>query len=297
MEMAKKVAKQASRILITGESGTGKELFAQAIHNAGPRRSGPFIAISCASIPRELVEAELFGYVPGAFTGANKSGAMGKFELAQNGTIFLDEINSLPMEAQGKLLRALQQNEIVRVGGTMPIRFDATVISASNVSLPELVNSKMFRQDLLYRVNSVEIQIPPLRERTGDIEILINYFIGKQARSQGRKITMSQLWKQAMLAHNWVGNVRELENACEYSTIVCESGVLQSKDLHPSLSPDKSSPFQAGQFIESDGSLEDTYKKCLLHTLDNCGGNMSEAAKRLGISRSTLYRKLKKFES
>lgn len=296
IELARKIAKQANRILITGESGTGKELFAQAVHNAGPRRSGPFVAISCASIPRELVEAELFGYVPGAFTGAHKSGALGKFELAQNGTIFLDEINSLPMEAQGKLLRALQQNEFIKVGGTTPVHFEATIIAATNVSLPEMVSSKLFRQDLLYRINSVEIEIPPLRERTGDIEILIEYFIAKQARSQGRQISMTPLWKNAMLAHNWVGNVRELENACEYSLIVSESGILQTKHLHPSLNVKRSKARPFSHPIEPEGSLNDTYKKCLIQTLDSCGGNLSDTAKRLGISRSTLYRKLKKYD-
>lgn len=291
VQLAKKVAKKATRVLITGESGTGKELFAQAIHNASPRRSGPFVAISCASIPRELVEAELFGYVAGAFTGASKSGAMGKFELAQNGTLFLDEINSLPMEAQGKLLRALQQNEIVRVGGTTPIPVNAHVITATNVSLPELVASKRFREDLLYRINSVEVRIPPLRERPGDAEVLIQYFIGKLARSQNRQVRISSSWLNAMLQHVWSGNVRELENACEYSMILCEGDTLQTKHL-PAALGGRGESVQAAPVCEH---VDDAYKKWLSNALQACGGNISEASARLGISRGTLYRKMKKY--
>ena len=291
--LARKVAKKATRILITGESGTGKELFAQAVHNAGPRRSGPFVAISCASIPRELVEAELFGYVAGAFTGASKSGSMGKFELAQNGTLFLDEINSLPMEAQGKLLRALQQNEIVRVGGTTPIPVNAHVITASNVSLSQLVASRRFREDLLYRINSVEIQIPPLRERPGDTEILIRHFIAKLARSQNRVVRISPPWLKAMLEYSWSGNVRELENACEYSMILCEGDTLRETHLPPSLYvAEKNAQFAHAQCEH----VDDAYKKWLCNALQACGGNISEAAVRLGVSRGTLYRKMKKYK-
>ena len=178
------------------------------------------MAISCASIPRELIEAELFGYVSGSFTGANKNGAIGKFELAQNGTLFLDEIGSLPLEAQGKLLRALQQNEIVRIGGKMPIPVNVNVISANNVDLRELVKTKMFREDLLYRLNTVEIAIPPLRERAGDTELLIKHFVEGFARLQKRRMKISTGWMEAMVQHAWRGNVRELEHACEAAMIL-----------------------------------------------------------------------------
>ena len=294
IKLAQKIAKKASRVLITGESGTGKELFAQAIHNAGPRRSGPFVAISCASIPRELVEAELFGYVSGSFTGASKGGAVGKFELAQNGTLFLDEINSLPLEAQGKLLRALQQNEIVRVGGKAPIPVNAHVISATNVNLPELVRARMFREDLLYRLNSVEIQIPALRERPGDTEILIRHFVGNYARSQKREITISQTWLDAMLRHGWTGNVRELENACEYALIVCDGNTLQLRHVPPSISGIEGVQDTGARSIHCD-NVDDAYRKWLCVALESCDGNITAASEKFGISRSTLYRKIKKY--
>ena len=294
IKLAQKIARKATRILITGESGTGKELFAQALHNAGPRRSGPFVAISCASIPRELVEAELFGYVSGSFTGASKGGAVGKFELAQNGTLFLDEINSLPLEAQGKLLRALQQNEIVRVGGKAPVPVNAHVISATNVSLPELVGARMFREDLLYRLNSVEIHIPALRERPGDIEILIRHFVNAYAKSQKRQITISQTWLDAMLEHTWTGNVRELENACEYALIVCEGNTLQLRHI-PSSLMDVGSMQDAGPRTIQCDHVDDAYKKWLCKALESCNSNITAAADKFGISRSTLYRKIKRY--
>ncbi len=292
IQLAKKIAKKATRILITGESGTGKELFAQSIHNAGPRRSGPFVAISCASIPRDLVEAELFGYVAGAFTGASKNGAMGKFEQAQNGTLFLDEINSLPMDAQGKLLRALQENEILRVGGQTPIPVNAHVITASNEDLSTLAASKRFREDLLYRINSVEIQIPPLRERRGDVEVLIKHFIAKLARSQHREVQLSPTWLYNMINYNWTGNVRELENACEYSMILCEGAIIMETHLHPSII---SSCSIENILQEPCEKVDETYKKWLLTALYAYKGNISKASEKLGLSRGTLYRKMKKY--
>lgn len=294
IQLARKIARKATRILLTGESGTGKELFAQAIHNAGPRRAGPFVAISCASIPRELVEAELFGYVSGAFTGASKGGTVGKFELAQNGTLFLDEINSLPIEAQGKLLRALQQNEIIRVGGKAPIMVNAHVISATNVSLPELAKARMFREDLLYRLNSVEIHIPPLRDRQDDTEILTKHFIQLFAKSQNREVTASQAWLEAMLEHPWLGNIRELENACEYSMIVCEGDTLLLRHLPPAIKGGE------GDTLFSPGRhncerVDDAYKKWLTKALESCEGNITATAEKFGVSRSTLHRKIKKY--
>ncbi len=289
VQLAKKVAKKATRVLITGESGTGKELFAQAIHNASPRRAGPFVAISCASIPRDLVEAELFGYVAGAFTGANKGGAMGKFELAQDGTLFLDEINSLPMEAQGKILRALQQNEIVKVGGKSPIAVNAHVISATNMDLTELVEGKKFREDLLYRLNSVEIHIPPLRERKDDTEVLIRHFIARHAHAQNRRVRITAAWLGPMLNHSWQGNIRELENACEYAMILCEDNTLKETHLPPHFDTD------CAQAKVSCENMDDAYKKWLCNGLYACRGNLSSAASKLGISRGTLYRKMKKY--
>ncbi len=293
IQLAKRVAKKATRILLTGESGTGKELFAQAIHNAGPRQGRPFVAISCASIPRELVEAELFGYVGGAFTGASKSGAVGKFELAQNGTLFLDEINSLPLEAQGKLLRALQQNEIIRVGGKAPIAVNVHIIAATNANLSDLVAAHMFRDDLLYRINSVEIHIPPLRERTQDVEILIKHFINYYAKLQNRTVTISPQWLHYMVQHQWLGNVRELENACEYAMIVCEDDTLLPKHLPTNIGVQEE---QHEKDLLHCVHVDDAYKQWLVEIMAACGGNITQAAEKFGLSRSTLYRKLKKYD-
>ncbi|MFR0675881.1 sigma-54-dependent Fis family transcriptional regulator [Enterobacterales bacterium AW_CKDN230030176-1A_HGKHYDSX7] len=294
VQLAKRIAKKANRVLINGESGTGKELFAQGIHNAGPRRAQPFVAISCASIPRELIEAELFGYVSGSFTGANKNGAIGKFELAQNGTLFLDEIGSLPLEAQGKLLRALQQNEIVRIGGKVPIPVNVNVISANNVDLRELVKTKMFREDLLYRLNTVEIAIPPLRERAGDTELLIKHFIERFARLQKRRMKISAGWMEAMMQHAWRGNVRELEHACEAAMILCDGEILTRRHLPPSVDgavDDELHPFAAAPCE----SMQENYQRWLLQAIEQCDGNLTTVAKRHGVSRSTLYRKVREF--
>lgn len=293
IQLANKVAKKATRVLINGESGTGKELFAQGIHNAGPRRSQPFVAISCASIPRDLIEAELFGYVSGSFTGANKNGAVGKFELAQNGTLFLDEIGSLPLEAQGKLLRALQQNEITRIGGKVPIPVNVNVISANNIELRELVESRMFREDLLYRLNNVEIHIPPLRERTGDTEFLIKYFIEHFAKAQQRSVKISPGWMEAMLNHHWPGNVRELEHACEAALILCDENVLTRRHLPPAVETDASAEDVHAYLKGNCESLQESFQKWLLRAIESCDGNLSIVAKKHGLSRSTLYRKVK----
>ncbi|MGO7135809.1 sigma-54-dependent Fis family transcriptional regulator [Rhizobium leguminosarum] len=295
IQLAKKVAKKASRVLITGESGTGKELFAQGIHNAGPRHAQPFVAISCASIPRDLIEAELFGYVGGAFTGASKNGAVGKFELAQNGTLFFDEIGSLPMEAQGKLLRALQQNEITRIGGKVPIPVNVNVISANNVSLQELVKMRMFREDLMYRLNSVEILIPPLRDRAGDTEILINYFVAGLSRAQSRKVKISPSWLEPMLQHHWRGNVRELEHACETALILCDDEVLTRRHLPPSVSGGAGEYNHSAVLGECD-TLDENFRKWLLSALESYEGNLSIIAEKHNISRSTLHRRIKDFE-
>ncbi|MGK0149665.1 sigma-54-dependent Fis family transcriptional regulator [Pseudomonas putida] len=295
VQLAKQIAKKASRVLINGESGTGKELFAQGIHNAGPRRSQPFVAISCASIPRELIEAELFGYVSGSFTGANKNGAIGKFELAQNGTLFLDEIGSLPLEAQGKLLRALQQNEIVRIGGKVPIPVNVNVISANNVDLRELVRTRMFREDLLYRLNTVEISIPPLRERAGDTELLIKHFVEGFARVQKRRVKISAGWMEAMSKHAWRGNVRELEHACEAAMILCEGDILTRRHLPSSVEGALEDDLHAFAGMPCE-SMQENFQRWLLQAIEQCDGNLTTVAKRHGVSRSTLYRKVREFE-
>lgn len=295
IQLAKKIAGKATRVLITGESGTGKELFAQGIHNAGQRRAQPFVAISCASIPRDLIEAELFGYVAGSFTGANKTGAVGKFELANNGTLFLDEIGSLPMEAQGKILRALQQNEITRIGGKTPIPVNVNVISANNVSLNELVKLRTFREDLLYRLNSIEIQVPPLRDRTGDTEYLAKYFINTIAKNQGRKVKISSAWMDGILRHYWRGNVRELEHACETALILCDDGALTRRHLPQSVLVGQGEAVRSYVSSELD-SMDENFRKWLIASVEESQGNISDIAKKNNIARSTLYRKAKQFD-
>jgi len=212
--------------LITGESGTGKELFAQAIHQASAYSSGPFVAINCAAIPKELIETELFGYVPGAFTGAKKDGNKGKFVQAHGGTLFLDEIGDMPLELQSKLLRVLQERMVTPVGGTNPIPIDIRVISATNQDLEKMIREKTFRSDLYYRLNVINLTIPPLRERKDDIPVLIDYFLDKYAFhiDKGKtRFTKSAL--QALQHYDWPGNVRELENVVELAVNLPEQEV------------------------------------------------------------------------
>ncbi|MBP1762350.1 MAG: hypothetical protein H6Q64_1892, partial [Firmicutes bacterium] len=215
--LAQQVAYQPqTRVLITGETGTGKELFAQAIHNASPRANCPFVRVNCAAIPENLLEAELFGYETGAYTGAKKGGRMGKFELANNGTIFLDEIGELPLAMQSKLLVVLQEKELERIGGDRPIKLDVRVISATNRNLPKMVENGLFRQDLYYRLNVVQVEIPPLRERQADISLLIDYILEKLNQRLGTEIQrMSREVSEILQKYHWPGNVRELENVME----------------------------------------------------------------------------------
>jgi transcriptional regulator with PAS, ATPase and Fis domain len=292
--MARRAAQSNSRVLIFGESGTGKELFAQAIHNASPIRSGPFVAISCAAIPRDLVESELFGYEDGAFTGARKGGMIGKIELASGGTLFLDEINSLSLDIQAKLLRTLQQMEVVRIGGSRPISVDVRVISATNRKLLEAVRQGTFREDLYFRLNVVEIAIPPLRERKEDIPFLADLFIQRQSDKMRRcSSSFTPATLQIMQAYAWPGNVRELENVCERSLLVAEDDEITPANLprellSPPLVPD-SFPMKLGEGMKIDA----VYHSLIQSTLAACNGNISRAAKQLGVARSTLYRRMR----
>jgi len=290
--LAQIAAKTNSRVLITGESGTGKELFAQAIHNYSNRNMGSFVAISCATIPRDLVESELFGYRPGAFTGARTDGKVGKFEIANHGTLFLDEINSLPLEIQAKLLRVLQQNEISRLGDNRAIPVDVRVISATNSNLYSEVKSKNFREDLFYRLNVVEISLPSLRDREGDLPLLIEHFIGHL--STVMKIprpTISKKIFDILNKYHWPGNVRELENCIERMVILAQGGAVHEQHL-----PDRVVSKPTTFYLDMNAaSLQDGYKELIEKVLERCNGNASRAAKELQIARSTLYRKMKKF--
>ncbi|MCM0760492.1 sigma 54-interacting transcriptional regulator [Sporomusa sphaeroides DSM 2875] len=291
-----RVAKTDSTVLITGESGTGKELFAHAIHHESLRKEGPIIVVNCGAIPENLLESELFGYEEGAFTGARRAGKPGKFELADGGTIFLDEIGDMPLQLQVKLLRVLQERMIERVGGTKPLPVDVRVIAATNKNLEEMIDTNQFRSDLYYRLSVIPFQIPPLRERMEDLELLIQYFIQKYNLIFGKHIkgyTCEALTK--MREYPWPGNVRELENAIEYSTNVCPDKLIDANYL-PNRICKHGTAVQVSQSQESIQSIVDLEKNAIIEALKKLGtGNHTkeDIAKSLGMSRSTLWRKIK----
>ncbi|MDL2314018.1 sigma 54-interacting transcriptional regulator [Desulfovibrio sp. OttesenSCG-928-C14] len=278
--------------LILGESGTGKELFAHSIHNAGSRRDKPFIAVNCGAIPRDLVQAELFGYSEGAFTGAGRGGNPGKFELADGGTIFLDEIGEMTMEAQVSLLRLIQNAEVTRIGDKRTRRVNVRIIAATNRNLAEAVHHKTFREDLFYRLNAFTIQVPPLRGRTEDIEELIAFFLEKLARNnpeyQRRMLSPEVL--QALCAHDWPGNVRELENTLEYAVYVSKSDVITLEALPQHYAKRGACP-PTGPCASPSRYL-DKEKEVIEEALAGTRGDVPKAAALLGISGSTLYQKL-----
>ena len=288
-------AREDTNILIEGESGTGKELFAHAIHNDSRRAIGPFVVIDCSSIPRELVESELFGYVDGAFTGARKGGRPGKFELANGGTVFLDEIGEMPLEIQAKLLRVLQSRYVVRVGGYEPIPIDVRIIAATNRNLEEEVAKRNFRLDLYYRLNVVSLKIPALRERVEDILMLANHFMRKFETSKPAPaaLALSPVVQDGLQRYSWPGNIRELENMIARACVFAKGDMLG-----PELFPDnlfaREAPVQPPLY-EPVHSLDETEKNQIRSVLLEADGNKSTAAKMLGISRSTLYQKMKRY--
>ncbi len=290
IRMAKIAANTNSSMLIIGESGTGKELFAHAIHSHSNRKNEPFVAVSCAAIPRDLIESELFGYRGGAFTGARRGGMMGKFEFADKGTLFLDEINSMPLGAQVKLLRVLQQNEIMRLGDNQTIPIDVRVIAASSVDLLEEVERDNFREDLYYRLNVVEILIPPLRERIEDLDLLVEHITARQCGKLGyNKPPVSRRAFELMRTYDWPGNIRELENSIARALMLSQGNEILPE--HLPMRPRKK-PVQNRRGITS---IKDGYKQMIQAALAECNGNVSQAAKRLKIARSTFYRKMQEF--
>jgi transcriptional regulator of acetoin/glycerol metabolism len=290
IQMAKIAANTNSRILIIGESGTGKELFAQAIHSHSNRKNEPFVAISCAAIPRDLIESELFGYRGGAFTGARRSGMMGKFEFANKGTLFLDEVNSLPLGAQAKLLRVLQQHEIMRLGDNQPIPIDVRVIAASSMDLLEEVEHDNFREDLYYRLNVVEIFIPPLRERSQDMKLLIDHILTRQCEKFSfSKPALSAEALEMMKTYHWPGNIRELENSIARALMLSQGETILPE--HLPMRPRRRTKKPENTAV----SLKDGYKQIIEDALLQCGGNVSKTARHLKIARSTLYRKMEEF--
>ena len=293
-QAAQLAAANNAPVLVTGESGTGKELFAQAIHNAGPRKLRPFIQINCAAIPKDLLESELFGYDKGAFTGALSSGKPGKFEIADGGTIFLDEIGDLPLEMQPKLLRVLEEKCFERVGGNTLIRSDFRLVAATNQDLEGLIARGLFRKDLYYRLNVISLQIPPLRERREDIPSLVRHLLAQLAKDSGyASIGVSQAAMAALVEYGWQGNVRELANVLERALLVMHGEEIDLGDL----------PFSAGRGLAERLPAEvvpmrearaQTEKAALKAALDKAGNNKAKAAELLGIHRTMLYRQLKR---
>lgn len=286
-------------VLLQAESGTGKELVAKAIHFNGERSKKPFVVVNCAAIPENLIESELFGHEKGAFTGASTSRA-GKFEKADGGTIFLDEIGEMPLAAQTRLLRVLQEQEFERVGSDNLITVDVRVIIATNKNLKELVDQKLFREDLYYRISVFPVRIPPLRERKEDIPTLSAHFVNKYKSES--KVTISGIEPKAVNAltnYDWPGNVRELENTIHRAVIICQSDFIRTNDLPPEISrglTSYTSPEQSTDDIIEIKRIDDVEKDAIRNTLNALNGDMSEAAKALGIGRATLYRKVKKYE-
>jgi two-component system, NtrC family, response regulator HydG len=275
-------------VLVTGESGTGKELVARAIHQASPRRFHPLVVIHCGALTETLLESELFGHEKGAFTGA-QSRKKGKFEIAEGGTVFLDEIGDISLKTQTDLLRVLQEREITRVGGNQIIKVDFRCIAATNKDLEKLIEEGKFRPDLFYRLNVFRIELPPLRERREDIPLLVDHFVRKFSLAMNKRITrvsaaaMIQLQQQP-----WVGNVRELENAVERAMVVGQEPELHEQDF---IFKPQSVPGSGG----SSKTLEDMERAHILRVVEECGGNQSHAADILDIDRVTLYHKLKKY--
>jgi DNA-binding NtrC family response regulator len=289
------VARTTTTVLITGESGTGKELIARAIHRQGPRRDKPFVAVNPAAIAETLMESELFGHEKGAFTGAYQR-KLGKFELAQGGTLFLDEIATLRPELQAKLLRVLQEREIERVGSGQAIKIDARIIAATNADVPAAVAAGSFREDLFYRLNVVHLTVPPLRERTDDIPLLVAHFIRRYNHEFGKRIDgLTAEALEALRAYHWPGNVRELQNVVERSVVLVDGPTIGVDDLPLELS------LGATASTETDGltlnEASDRFERqIVLRTLDRVDGNMSEAARVLGLHRNSLKAKLDRWK-
>ncbi|CFY10387.1 RNA polymerase sigma factor 54 interaction domain [Syntrophomonas zehnderi OL-4] len=300
-DMARQFSKTSSTLLITGESGTGKELFAQAVHNASSRSLGPFIRINCAALPENLLESELFGYEEGAFTGAKKGGKPGKFELAKGGTIFLDEIGDMPFNMQTKLLAVLQERVVERVGGTSPIDINVRVIAATNRDLEKMINNHEFREDLYYRLNVVQLRIPPLRKRLDDLPLLAYSLIVRLNHHLGTSVnSISDEAMEILRNYTWPGNVRELENLLERAINLAHMNFrncIQKADL-PSLYNDKYDLDAATEINEEKTlaeKIEDIEKELIIQALTKSGNNKSKTAKLLGIHSSALYRKLNKY--
>ncbi len=288
LSIVRKVAKTDTNILITGENGTGKELIAREIHRLSSRSNEMMVSVDMGAVSESLFESELFGHVKGAFTDARENRA-GKFEVANKGTLFLDEIGNLSFHLQAKLLAALQNRKITRIGSNQPIPVDIRLICATNKNLPELVEKGLFREDLLYRINTIQIEIPPLRDRGDDILVLADFFLKKYTYKYDKpSLKLNNQAQEKLLKYNWPGNIRELEHSIEKAVILSENNVLKADDFF--LRP------VSGIKTEADTlKLEEMEKRLIMLALDKNPGNVSAAADQLGITRQTLYNKMKKF--
>ncbi len=299
LDVASRVSESKASVLIQGESGTGKEVLARAIHFSSSRKDSPFVAVNCAALNENLLESELFGHEKGAFTGADKQ-RRGRFETANSGTIFLDEIGDLPLTTQIKLLRVLQEGEIERVGGNQTIKIDVRVIAATNKNIEELIRQEKFREDLFYRINVVNIKIPPLRERKEDIIYLISYFINKYiSETKKEKAEFSREAVDVLMKYNYPGNVRELENIVHHSLVLARNELITVNDLPVELRGLKSEE-NIGDLIKGDSTnlneiVESVEKKLVREALAKTNGNQSKAAKLLGISERNLRYRLEKW--
>ena len=285
------ISSTRSSVLLCGESGTGKEVFAGALHNLSPRKDKPFIKLNCAAIPENLIESELFGYVGGAFTGALKNGKIGDFEAASGGTLFLDEIDSLSLNMQAKLLRAIQEREIKKIGSTKPIPIDVRFIFATNKDLLQMIKENTFREDLYYRINVLNLRIPPLRERREDIPVLAKHFVEKFNKELGKPI--QGITTRALLLleeYDWPGNIRQLENCIERAFNYASGSLIDEEDIDiPGLRPQQV-PSDAVSTLREE--MDAAEKHAILRALQRCGNNKTQAAKQLGIDRRVLYQKI-----
>lgn len=302
--IAQRAANTGSTVLIMGESGTGKELFANAIHQSSPRSDRPFVRVNCAALPDNLLESELFGYEEGAFTGARKGGKLGKFEIANHGTIFLDEIGDMPASMQAKLLIVLQEREVERVGGNKPILVDVQVIAATNRNLEDMIKKDKFREDLYYRLNVVTLNVPALRKRPQDISLLINYLLPKlNQRLHTNVEKVSQEALQLLCSYDWPGNVRELENLLERAINLAD--LNQDSCLNPEYFPSLSrlvvlptpsiKPIEVESFDNLSEAVEKMEEESIRRVLQKTHNNKAQTAKILGLNKSVLYRKIKKY--
>jgi transcriptional regulator with GAF, ATPase, and Fis domain len=296
-------------VVIYGESGTGKDLVARAIHQAGSRKERPYIQFNCAALNESLLESELFGHAKGAFTGAYRH-RIGRFEAANGGDIFLDEIGDIPLSVQVKLLRVLESKQFERVGDNMPINVDVRIISATNKNLEELIGQRVFRDDLYFRINAIAIHLPPLRERAQDIPLLVSAFIRKHQKKSGKRITgLTRSAMELFIAYHWPGNVRELKSVLDYAFILAEEGMISTDHLPPHMveKPDNivatslpgeiqkptAGARQMTYFKDTEADLDQ--KKALIDALRRSEGNQSQAARLLGINRVTVWNRMKKY--